>query len=43
MEAACKSLGDDEGPPFTTGPQERSVCAERKWMGVSLGRTFLSQ
>lgn len=41
--------GDDDddddggGPPCTTGPRKRAVCAERKWMGVSLGRTFLSQ
>lgn len=31
------------GTTLHYGPLERAVCAERKWMGVSLGRTFLSQ
>lgn len=44
-EDACKGcmqdLGDgDEGQPC---PMKENSYVKRKWMGVSLGRTFLSQ
>lgn len=48
VEAACRYMGMVmRGNPalWNPPPQVKAVCVcrERKWMGVSLGRTFLSQ